>query len=237
MPPSIRRLAAAALTLATLAAANPAAATVLVFMNDTGLDPIADSGLNNSGDNYGDRVASNSQNDYEYGATGGFTPNVSIAYGTDPTGSAFHGHTSGFGDLTRVIAGNSTPFDNTSELTLTADLNFRVALMSFDAGAFGGMDRPANVTVLNESNAVLFSQLNADIKGDTGHTTFEFTPPLEGSAIKIRIEPLNVPAAGDEIIGLDNITFGQIAVPEPSAVTLALGALAVLAARRRRRHA
>jgi hypothetical protein len=233
MTPSIRRLAAAALALAAITAAKPAAATVLVFMNDTGLDPIADSGLNNSGDNYGDRVASNSQNDYEYGAAGGFTPNVSIAYGTNPTGSAFHGHTNNFADLTRVIAGNSTTADNISELTLTADPNFRVALMSFDAGGFGGMDRDANVTILNESNVVLFSQLNANIKGDTGHSTFEFTPPLEGSAIKIRIEALNTPAAGDEIIGLDNITFGQIAVPEPSAVTLALCALAAGIRRRR----
>jgi hypothetical protein len=235
MTPSIRRFAAAALTFATIAAANPAAATVLVFMNDTGLDPIADSGLNNSGDNYGDRVASNSQNDYEYGPAGGFTPNVTITYGTNPTGSAFHGHTDNFADLTRIIAGNSTTADNISELTLTADPNFRVALMSFDAGAFGGQDRPANVTILNESNAVLFSELNANIKGDTGHSSFVFNPALEASAIKIRIEALNVPAAGDEIIGLDNITFGQIAVPEPSAAVLALGVATLVPWRRRRR--
>jgi hypothetical protein len=232
---SHRRLTTLALSLATITAATPARATVLTFMNDIGLEAIADSGLNNTGDNYGDRVASNSQNEYEYGPTGGFTPNVSILYGTNAGGSAFHGHVSNFADLTRVIAGNSSTADNISELTLAADPNFRVTLMSFDAGGQGGMDREANVTILNEANVVLFSQLNANINGDTGHSSFVFNPALEGSSLKIRIEALNIPAAGDEIIGLDNITFGQIAVPEPAGATLSRAALAVAALAKRQR--
>lgn len=225
-----RKFIALALTLLALAAAHRASATVLVFNNDIGLDLIADSGLNNSGNNYGNRVAASSQSDFEYGSTGGFTPNVAITYGTNPTGSVFHGFINGYGDLDHGVYATSQTSDFIFELTLTADLGTLINFSSFDVAGFGDNNRTANVTVLDEGNAVLFSQPAISIKV-LGHDTFN--PNVQGDVLKIRLQAV-APNAGNSAIGLDNITFSQVAVPEPTAATLCLSALVLAALRRRR---
>jgi hypothetical protein len=206
-------LAALTVALLTATAPPPAAATVLVFNNDFGLEPIADSGFNNTGANYGDRVAASAQGDFEYGSTGGFTPNVIVTYGANPTGSTFHGATTGFGDLVRVAFGTSTTNDFISEITLTSDLNFLVRLSSFDVGGAPTTDRLANVTVLDQANNVLFSLPNAPIEGNLGHTTFDFGTPLVGVILRIRLQSVG-PNAANSVLGFDNISFSQ--TPEPS---------------------
>lgn len=159
-------------------------------------------------------------NNQSYGDRLPATPNVVVDYG--PADAVPTRWTNAYGDLQCVLydANNNT---GSLEITLTADAGFNVNLRSFDMGGYPNFDYTiSSVQVIDAiSNAVLFSQNNVLIQGDsTGpqHTTFSFSPALSGRSLRIRFDASNYLGASDNI-GIDNIVFSQ-SVPTAASVSV-----------------
>jgi hypothetical protein len=227
--------------------ALPASATILTFNITDPTYPNSENfpeGFQLNSD-YGSRVTSTSQiagtTTFSYGlGSEGFTPNIVVNY--HPF-SIFTGGPSlwryDYGDLDRVLYQGSTsgPIGFNYDymvVELTADDGFEAVLHSFDVGAWFQTDRQVNsIAVYNDvysgffpAQNRVFLDSNATILG-TGpaHSSYSFSNPIRGKVISILIDAQNL---GDEseLIGIDNIRFGQdrAVVPEPSPVGLmALG--------------
>lgn len=200
---------------------------------------------------YGDRVNSSSTTvggvtfAYDFGGEG-FTPNVTVSY--DPY-SIFTGGPSlwryDYGDLTRVLYQGSTNtgigFDYDYLLvTFVADPGYDVLLYGFDLGGWNQTDRTVNAVAVYNSqfngffpaNNRVFLDADAVVAGNgPSRSSYSFNGPIRANTIAILIDADNL-GAESELIGIDNIRFGQdvastAPVPEPG--TLATGALALLA--------
>ncbi len=206
---------------------------------------------------YGDRVTNTTvvsgTATFEYGVGAeGFTPNVVVEYGP---GSIFTGGPSlwryDYGDLTRVLYQGSTftgiGFDyDYLAISFVADPGYEVQLFGFDLGGWFQTDYTLNrVSVYDNYLNLFFPENNrvfddpvANVAGaGPTHSSYTFGTPIQGSVLTIFIDANNLGAAS-ELIGIDNIRFGQVeavvAVPEPSALALAGCGLAGLLAFRRR---
>lgn len=98
-----------------------------------------------------------------------------------------------------------------------------------------------SLSILNQSNTVLFAQANVFVEGDAGHSSFVFSGVSgQSQIIEARIDL----GASSDNIGMDNILFSQSVsnqdngpVPVPESATLLLlgaGPAGIGAARRRR---
>src|SRR5205085_5057701 len=152
------------------------------------------------------------QNKLHYGTAGGATPNVVADYGSDILSNGPN-----FGDLGNVLYHTRNP--GYFELTLTADAGRQVSLNSFDMAGYAHVSYTIPfVRVLDITNHVLFSQENVFIDSSpTGHTHFDFAPPLTGQSLTIQFNP---DAAGDKI-GFDNVLFSQFTPATPPPPTVA----------------
>jgi hypothetical protein len=179
---------------------------------------------------YGDRVTAASQGGFNYGVAGGFTPNVLVDYGT-LNGGLIGRWAAQYGDLSNVIWTGTNSFD----LRLVADAGYLVTLGSFDMAGWPNTDYTIpSLQVRDGDGNVLFDQPNALIQGDgtgPGHSTFTFTTPLSASTLLIFFDP---GMAGSNV-GMDNVQFGELQVPEPRAFVLivAAGGVALLLRARR----
>lgn len=201
---------------------------------------------------YGDRVNSLSTSSggitFAYGVGAeGFTPNVTVSY--DP-GSIFTGGPSlwryDYGDLTRILYQGSTNtglgFDyNYLLVTFTADPGYDVVLYGFDLGGWNQTDRIVNtVAVYNDyfngffpADNRVFLDANATVAGaGPTHSSYTFSSPIRGSVVAIFLDADNL-GADSELIGMDNIRFGQdiaatATVPEPGTLGMAAFALLVI---------
>lgn len=180
--------------------------------------------------NYGDNITATTMGSFSYGATEGFTPNITVAYGdSDPALWI-----AGYGNLTNVLIEDA---DNTGILTviLTADPGYEVVLHEFDVAGFDTVFATAPtidlVDVSNTSSSI-FNLADALIS-DTTSTHFDFTPTLQSSQLTITIDARNLGGLNDDI-AIDNIVFSQVAVPEPSS-TFLLGLVSLSVALRRSR--
>ena len=214
-------LAATLLTFGSLA--GEANGAVLTF------DIAGIGNFDNVAQNYGDRITATTIGNFSYGAAEGLTPNVEIDYGsTDPSL-----WTTGYGDLTNVLFEN---VDNTGFLTITlmADPGFEVILHSFDVASFSSSDDTIDLVGVGDAplSSSLFGETNAIISATTS-TAYDFLTPLQASEVVITIDSRNIGSSNDNI-GIDNITFSQVAIPEPSsALLLVFGGLGIIGRRRK----
>lgn len=201
---------AAALALAP-SAAN---ATILIF-DVTG-------GVSNHGNmpqTYGDNVTAAIDglgHGYGVGAEG-FTPNVTVAYGTAGEDPALW--TTGYGDLTNILF-NDADGDTTFTTRFTADAGYRVDLHSFDLASFLTAGQTIQGFTIRDVglDMVLFSQGATVITGAT-HNTFNFTG-VSANSLEIVVNLTGLGGVSDDI-GMDNVRFGQSlvttgGVPEPT---------------------
>jgi len=215
-----RKVTALATTLLTFGLLGGINASVLTF------DISGISNFQNVNQTYGDNITATTIGGFSYGAAEGFTPNVTVTYGdTDPAL-----WTTGYGNLTNVLFEDA---DATGILTITfdADPGYEVRLHSFDLASFSG-DRIVDLVDVNSASSSLFSENNSLISGTTS-TLYNFVSPLQADDIIISIDARNLGSNNDDI-GIDNIVFSQVAVPEPSsALLIGLGCLGLIIHRRK----
>jgi hypothetical protein len=205
----------------------PASATVLTF--DTGLGngvPMPQT--------YGDQVTSITSGAFSYGAAGGFTPNIAVEYTSPDTPTDLNFWTTGYSDLVNVLE-NEPDGENSFTVRFTADSGFLVRLDGFDLGNFGSQVTLTGFRVEDALGNSLFSVSNLVVPASTQpHLDFDFAGGLFASQINLIVDTTGLGGNSDNI-GLDNIQFGQTAVPEPSAAALFLPAALCLLRRKRQR--
>jgi hypothetical protein len=211
---SILALLSTFTTMAITAVDSANADTILLFENSSGLS------FGAIPQDYGSRVTANIQNGYHYGGTAN-TPHIVASY----VNAA--GWPSGYGDLTNVCYpfGASSPI---LSIKLTADPGYQVALQSFDLAGWPNTDYTINSVQVRDGNgSVLYSAPNLLVQGDSvgsPHTALSFAP-LVSSTLQISVDATNITASfGAENIGLDNLRFSQVPVPEPASIATALSA-------------
>jgi hypothetical protein len=179
-------------------------------------------------DGYGDNVTSTSMFGglFQYGSSQGFTPNIVVNYDTDPNAIPLTWRYD-FGDLTRVIYVN--PTTGIMTIRFTADPGYNVRLHSFDLGGWNQSDYVINgISVTDVSNNdALYGAVNVNVLGaGPTHTDIDFNSPFQGQILDLTINASNLGSSADNI-GIDNIVFSQVAIPEPSCmIALGLGSLA-----------
>ena len=219
-----KKVASLAATLITFGSlAGGANGAVLTF----DIDGLTDSlGVDQS---YGDRITTTTSGSFTYGSAEGFTPNVEVSYGdNDPSF-----WTAGYGNLTNVLY-DETDVTGFITISFVADPGFEVVLHGFDLATFSGSDDTIDLVGVGVAplSSSLFEDTNAVISATTS-TVYNFLTPLQDSELVITIDARNIGGLSDNI-GIDNITFSQVAIPEPSsALLLGLGALGIVARRRR----
>jgi hypothetical protein len=223
-------IAAAALAMAPAAAS----ATVLTFDVTGGV-----SNFENVDQAYGDNVAAavNAAGTYGVGAEG-FTPNVTVAYGAPGEDPALW--TTSYGDLTNILF-NDADGDTTLTVRFTAAAGYLVDLYGFDLASFVNAGQTIQGLTVRDvgANVTLFSQGSTAISGAT-HNAFSFATALSASDLELVVNLTGLGGASDDI-GIDNIRFGQSAiptgVPEPQAwalMILGFGAAGALLRRQKR---
>lgn len=224
-------ISAAALALVPVAAS----ATVLTFDVAGGVSNFA-----NVPQSYGDNVAAAVDglgHSYGVGAEG-FTPNVTVSYGTPGEDPALW--TTSYGDLTNVLF-NDADGDTTFTLRLTAATGYLVDLYGFDIASFINAGQTIRGFTVRDvgANSVLFSQGSTAISGAT-HNAISFATALSANDVELVIDLTGLGSVSDDI-GIDNVRFGQAlapvaGVPEPAAWAVMLlgffGAGAMLRGRR-----
>lgn len=218
-----------ALVLSAFTLASSLQATVLTFKSNP--DFADDAALPS---NYGNRVAAGSVvsggNTFQYGNFGeGFTPNVTATYD-----NAANTYGSGYGALVNVVYAPGGIF----RLTLTGDTGFNVSLFSFDLAGLDASYQINSVSVFSGATT-LFTQSNVTVSGSsngTGVTSFNFGP-LTAHTLTVQFDATNQGVVAQQNIGIDNIRFSQVAVPEPSVTALvtSMAGLTYLLHRRRSR--
>jgi hypothetical protein len=192
-------------------------ATVLIFDEDDS-SVIGPSQLAT----YGDSITAASQGGFNYGSTYGFTPNVGLDFLSSTTTWI-----SGYGDMTNVIYTTAVLF----EFTLTAEDGVSVLLHGFDLAGFGGDRTLQSLTITDESDTELYSVTNFLVEGGTDRTTIAFPTALQGESLTVSADM----TGAIQLIGFDNIGFGQVGtpIPEPSMFPLVFGLLIYTGFKRR----
>ncbi len=226
--PVLRGVGVAALTLGF---ATHVQATILVFQTDPAIvnainvPPEYGSNVNSSG------AVLSDGNTWLFQQGNGFTPQVNVRYdiltaaGGGGTSDSTHVQSyTNSGDL--GVAGYApVPFaHDTTEIDLTPRTGYEVVLNSFDLVSY------ANGTYTNQPVRVYDANYNllADFGGPQTVTSTHghFAPNLASTGM-LRLQ------YGDNLdVGINNISFDQLAVPEPSSLAIGLCAAAALALRR-----
>ncbi|MEM6315095.1 MAG: PEP-CTERM sorting domain-containing protein [Planctomycetota bacterium] len=180
---------------------------------------------------YGDRVTSTTVGAFEYGPEGGFTPNVEVSYSTSG-GNELEYAESFFGTLVGV-AFNPDPNGEFFEINFQADPGFEVALSSLNIAKFGGPNTLTDIIVTDGDDTELLRFGSVSFATGSNERNFfldaNFDPALQAPELTVRV----VTSLESIQWGVDNITFSQVVIPEPSsALLLAVGGLVLRRCRR-----
>ncbi len=215
--------------LPALLAVVPAAAhaTILNF------DALPGGGVVSSG--YGDRVAGPDPA-WGYVEGNGWTPNVSVGFdtlkldGNEFTVSGLRTWGLGYGDLS-VVAFPGAQTEHAGIFTFTPDAGYRVRINSFLLAGFPAVDYDGQPILVTDASFNVLWDGGSHVEGsnldgggfpDATHSTFAPGITYEGTVYLIFGNNWN--------IGIDEIDFDQVAVPEPGTLGLAGVGLALLAA-------
>ncbi len=180
-------------------------------------------------ENYGDRVTTTTSGNFTYGSTGGFTPNVEVAYNGADDLSLW---TTGYNELTNVAYFEPESGAGYS-ITFTADPGYFVSLLSFNLGNFGVSVTLPNLQVQNQLGDILFNQDDVVLNSSSGSSSFfDLGTSATGAELTLFIDTTGLGGNSDNV-GIDNIVFSQVAVPEPSSVLLAILGMSACFLRRR----
>jgi hypothetical protein len=178
------------------------------------------------GVNSASQIATNGTTTFEYGVgVEGYTPNVTASYGPF---SIFTGGPSlwryDYGNLERVLYQGSTftgignDYD-VLDIVLVADPGYDVVLYDFDLGGWFETDYTINAVTVYDGVPFPFitptnqisETFDVDVAGaGPASTHFDFGgSPLTAHVIWLRIDANNL-GATSELIGIDNIRFGQV---------------------------
>lgn len=225
----------AVLTLVGLGAfaVGPARATVLIPDKDGNWANAA-----NIPDNYGDNVTaasmpvpgSSSGETYNYLEGQGWTPNVTTTYevldGATVKDVSYYG--SGFG-VNPVFF----PQGDTFEITFTPESGYNVVLHEFTATNWASGTYSADFYVY-DGTTQLWSDVSATIAGTKTFTSTDFggsaLASSSGQDLRLLIENIT---KGYQ--GFADVSFSQVAVPEPASLSLAAFGSLLLMYRPRRR--
>jgi hypothetical protein len=211
MQPTHRNLKTLA-ALAALTLAGAGQATVLTFDGYNAIGQAA----------YGDRVVDFGT---AYGPGGGATPNIVLDYVMD-SGFAPSVYGSGYATLTNALGHSG--FNQPGYVQLTPDAGYDVVLTSFDVAAWSNSSYPDSRLRVVDTAGTVFLDTEPFIFGPGFVATW---PGSARSSLPLRII---VNDFGD--LGIDNITFGQVAsVPEVSPLVMMLAGLGAVGALTRRR--
>jgi hypothetical protein len=234
--------------LALFAATLPARASILTFDIFDETNPLYQEnfpegfGINQE---HGDRIdsasqlATNGTTTFDYGVGAeGYTPNVTVDYGPF---SIFTGGPSlwryDYGDLERVLYQGSTATGvgndyDILDIVFVADPGYDVVLYGLDLGGWFQTDYTIKAVTVYDGVPFPFLTPTNDIYEATDvlvagagpastHVDFDGTP-LTAHVIWLRIDASNL-GATSELIGIDNIRFGQVdnGMPDQPPVDLA----------------
>lgn len=215
------------LILCALSAAAFSQATVLTFDIDNASDGMV------MPQDYGDNVSAATMGSYHYGMGTGFTPDVAVQYlGSPGSPNDLNFWSTGYNDLTNVLEYEPDGFPEYS-VVFSASAGNQVVLESFDMGNFGPEITVPGVTIRDENGTVVWQMANIALPAGSvqSHLHFDLTG-VTGQTLTMRVDLAGLGGNSDNV-GLDNISFGQQAVPEPA--TLAVLALGAAAFARKRR--
>ena len=182
--------------------------------------------------NYGDRVSSLTDGSFNYGAAGGFTPNVVVDYFTADD-QALSLWTTGYSDLTNV-AYNEDDFETGFRLVFAADAGYLAVLEGFDLGNFGAGSILPGFQILDGGSNVLYQESNVALPTSSGSALNVILPAgLQSSELTLQFDLTGL-GGGSDNIGIDNVVFSQVAIPEPSSsLLLLLSSVCLLTCRKR----
>lgn len=175
-------------------------------------------------DNYGDRISSTlDANSFQYGEGNGFTPNITVSYA--PSSGYVSLWSGGYGELVNALGHGQ--FNVPTEIVLTADSGFLIALNSFDIAGFGGVDYQTQLSIWDDNGSEAAPNLfNASILAPGANSVNPLASPLIGiGSIHIYVDNIGS-------TGIDNLNFDQTVVPAPPAIWLLGTALAGIGSRR-----
>ena len=228
---SIFRFAVVAFAFSMVVFASPAKAIVMTFDID---------GLNcwdNIPDTYGDNVTSQDMGAFHYGLGNGFTPNVTVDYRTLQVGGGGGGTIvdhlkfwkTDYGDLVAIAAPQEPR--STAEISLVPQAGWGVCLNSFDLAGWLRADHLEQPLIVYDQNYNVLLDLSGLTVSGSSHTNVEPNLVYAGT--------LHIQYGDNYNVGIDNLNFDQVKVPEVSSTLgllgLTLAAIRVLKARSRNR--
>ncbi len=167
---------------------------------------------------YGDYVDGPAAGGFTYTGSGGFTPHVTVAFGSDngATGQGMFTWSTGYNDLVNVvygaINGGSDPAGFAElAVTMSADPGHLAILESFDVGNWGVAVNLPYVRVVDETGAILFEELNVDLNANTSpdEKNYILSPAPQGQILTLQISVAGLGNIADNV-GIDNLTFSEM---------------------------
>ena len=182
----------------------------------------------------GTGLGSNTDVPADHGSNAPGTPNVTLAWSTAPTAGLWDSYNNwpgaSNGQVYQVDGASDGTITHTIVFTPEAGWNVELTQLDLNVWAGGGS-----------------TDVNWEVVGSTSGTLGSGTWTTADGAITTN--PINITGAGAEsltlnmvqtsgkgsYLGMDNLTFDQVAVPESSAALLGMAGLGAMALRRRRK--